>query len=70
MKDHDERPGASALLQKLSAIPPFKNAADFVRQYADKNTEISKFLKELSNSQVETFYMDYNWDLNQAQIPD
>ncbi|MCH8823388.1 MAG: DUF547 domain-containing protein [Planctomycetes bacterium] len=71
-KIKDQELGISKIMKwykKDFSLKPYENAVDFVRQFANQDTELGKFLASKANNQVETFYMDYNWNLNKAQIP-
>ena len=72
-KIKDQELGISKIMKwykKDFSLKPYENAVDFVRHFANKGTELGKFLASRTNDQVETFYLDYNWNLNKAQIPD
>lgn len=71
-KIKDQELGISKIMKwykKDFKLKPYENAVDFVRHFANHNTELGKFLASKTNNQVETFYMDYNWNLNKVQIP-
>lgn len=68
-KIKDQELGISKIMKwykKDFKLQPYENAVDFVRHFADKNTELGKFLASKTNDQVDTFYMDYDWNLNKA----
>lgn len=68
-KIKDQELGISKIMKwykKDFKLQPYENAVDFVMQFADSNLELGKFLASKTNDQVDTFYMDYDWDLNKA----